>query len=414
MQRRCIHDENGKVDPVKAEQTPVPRGSVVSNKKRRTSGEMESPIKKSKQARTSQPAPVMPFSMESAYQPNMVSPQQYKQYPYAPEANIPHWQHASYMYPDPTSTGGGVMLHGGPYNQQSDINGPYNAQSLEQLANEVLDSRYVNDGDYTVPQPNGDSLLHPALQQQGSVSSQIAGHRVDMSPLLAKSQPSAQVANGLEHANQPIDANETVHRPSSSGGPVQPHNTDLSGPHLQDGNGAMTRTLNAVENGQVSIAPTQPAAEAIVPPLDESMKHVKDANPSHEEPVTSLAVAPITGLDNIPLYQPPAPPLTKSQTPQIKRHSFGVSTERPTNRVQRSLSKTPAPTQATQTTELKTPGSIKRKRDSLSATPGTAKSKKFEHITREKSIIEEEEEQSMQLARELQDQDWGLRRRSRC
>ncbi|KEQ70083.1 Clavaminate synthase-like protein, partial [Aureobasidium namibiae CBS 147.97] len=50
--RRCIHDENGKIDPVKAEQTPVPRGSVVS-KKRRTSGEMESPIKKPKQARIS-------------------------------------------------------------------------------------------------------------------------------------------------------------------------------------------------------------------------------------------------------------------------------------------------------------------------------------------------------------------------
>lgn len=306
------------------------------------------------------------------------------------------------------------MLHGGSYNQQSDINGPYNAQSLEQLANEVLDSRYVNDGDYTVPQPNGDSLLHPALQQQGSVSSQTAGHRVNISPSLAKSQPSAHVTNGLEHANQPIDANETVHRPSSSGGPVQPHNTDSSGPYPQDDNCAMTKTFNAIENGQVSIAKTQPAAETVVPPLDASLKHVIDVNPSLEEPATSLAVAPIIGLDNIPLYQPPAPPLTKSQTPQIKRHSFGVSTERPISRVQRSLSKTPAPTQATQTTELKTPGSIKRKRDSLSATPGTAKLKKFEHIIREKSIIEEEEEQSMQLARELQDQDWGLRRRSRC
>jgi hypothetical protein len=82
--------------------------------------------------------------------------------------------------------------------------------------------------------------------------------------------------------------------------------------------------------------------------------------------------------------------------------------------VQRSLSKTPVPTQAIHTMELSTPGSIKRKRDSLSATPGTAKSKKIEHIIREQSIIEEEEEQSVQLARELQDQDWGLRRRSRC
>lgn len=355
--------------------------------------------------------------MESSYQPNMVSPQQYKQYAYNPEANIPHWQHASYMYPDPTSTGGSVMLHAGPYNPQSDINGPYNAQSLEQLANEVLDSRYVNDGDYTVPQPNGDSLLHPALQQQNSVSSQSAGHREDISPLLAKSHPNLHVTNGLDQTNQPFPANETDDRPSSSGGPVQPHNTDSSGTHLQDGHGATMNTSSvvaAVENGQSSIAPVQPAAETVAPPLDTSLTHVKDVNPSSEEPAASLAVASITGLASIPLYQPPAPPLTKSQTPRIKRHSFEVSTERPASRVQRSLSKTPVPTQATQTTELKTPGSTKRKRDSLSATPGTAKSKKLEHIIREKSILEEEEEQSMQLARELQDQDWGLRRRSRC
>jgi hypothetical protein len=383
---------------------------------------MESPTKKSKQARTSQAAPVMPFSMEPSYQPNMVSPQQYKQYPYAPEANIPHWQHASYMYPDPSSTGGGVMLHGGPYNQQSDLNGSYNAQSLEQLANEVLDSRYVNDGDYTVPQPNGDSMLHPALQQQGSVSSQTTGHRENTSPLLTKARPSAHFSNGPDHANQPISVNETVHRPSSSGGPVQPHNTDSPGLYLQNGIGVMTKTSDAEapqDNGQLSLAAVQPASvspapKATDPPLDALLTHIQVVNSLPEESTTSLAVAPITGLDSIPLYQPPAPPLTKSQTPRIKRHSFGVSTESPINRVQRSLSKTPAPIQAVHTTELSTPGSIKRKRDSLSATPGTAKSKKIEHITGEKSIIEEEEEQSVQLARELQDQDWGLRRRSRC
>jgi F-box/leucine-rich repeat protein 10/11 len=415
VQRRCIHDENGKVDPVKAEQTPVPRGSIVSNKKRRTSGETDSPTKKPKQARTSQAAPVMPFSMESSYQPNMVSPQQYKQYPYAPEANIPHWQHASFMYPDPASMGGGVMLHSGPYNQQSDLNGPYNAQSLEQLANEVLDSRYVNDGDYTVPQPNGDSVLHPALQQQGSVSSQNGGYKEDISPLLAKAHPSVHPPNGVDHTNHPIDANGIEHRLTSSGGPVQPHNTDQSGLH---GVGAVTKTYDSEAplhpgHGQPSFVAVQSAPAAVLPPSEGPSTLVQEASSLPQDSTTSLAVAPITGL-GIPLYQPPAPPLTKSQTPRIKRHSFGVSTKSPISRVERSLSKTPAPTQALQTTELKTPGSIKRKRDSLSATPGTTKSKKSQHVTREKSIIEEEEEQSMQLARELQDQDWGLRRRSRC
>jgi hypothetical protein len=311
------------------------------------------------------------------------------------------------------------MLHSGPYNQQSDMNGPYNAQSLEQLANEVLDSRYVNDGDYTVPQPNGDSVLHPALQQQGFVSSHNAGYKEDISPLLAKAHPSVQPANGFDHANHPIDANGTEHRPSSSGGPVQPHNTDTSGQHLQNGDGATMKIPDTEASphngyGQPSLTAVQPASDTFVPISEAPLTQAQDATSLPLESATSLAVASITGLASIPLYQPPAPPLTKSQTPRIKRHSFGVSTEPPISRVGRSLSKTPAPTQATQTTELKTPGSIKRKRDSLSATPGTAKSKKFEHVIREKSIIEEEEEQSMQLARELQDQDWGLRRRSRC
>ncbi|KAG9535983.1 hypothetical protein KCU71_g21794, partial [Aureobasidium melanogenum] len=318
--RRCIHDENGKIDPVKAEQTPVPRGSVVS-KKRRTSGEMESPIKKPKQARASQAAPVMPFAMESSYQPNMVSPQQYKQYPYAPEANIPHWQHASYMYPDPTSTGGGVILHGGPYHQQSDLNGPYNAQSLEQLANEVLDSRYVNDGDYTVPQANGDSLLHPALQQQGSILSQNAGQQEDTSPSLAKAYPSSHIPADLDHAGRRVDANETEHRPSSSGGPVQPHTTDSSG-LLQSGPD-VTKTSREVsmhsaplDNGLAHAAPVQPAQGAAAPLVDAPSAPTKDADTSPEKSAASLAVAPPTGLASIPLYQPPAPPLTKSQTPR--------------------------------------------------------------------------------------------------
>ncbi|KAG9666673.1 Clavaminate synthase-like protein, partial [Aureobasidium melanogenum] len=372
--RRCIHDENGKIDPVKAEQTPVPRGSVVS-KKRRTSGDMESPIKKSKQARASQAAPVMPFTMESSYQTNMVSPQQYKQYPYAPEANIPHWQHASYMYPDPTSTGGGVILHGGPYHQQSDLNGPYNAQSLEQLANEVLDSRYVNDGDYTVPQANGDSLLHPALQQQGSVSSQTSGTRENTSPLLAKAYSSSHIPADHDHAGRRVDANETEYRPSSSGGPVQLHTTDSSGLHFQSRPDVtkapreVTMHSAPLDNGLSAAAPVQPDQEAAAPPVDAPLPPSKGADTLPEKSTASLAVAPPTGLASIPLYQPPAPPLTKSQTPRTERHSFSASTEKPNIRMQRSLSKTPVPTQATPSTELKTPRSAKHKRDSLSVTP---------------------------------------------
>lgn len=45
-QRRCIHDENGAIDPIKAQEAKIPRGS---HKKRRVSGEETSPsIKRSK------------------------------------------------------------------------------------------------------------------------------------------------------------------------------------------------------------------------------------------------------------------------------------------------------------------------------------------------------------------------------
>jgi hypothetical protein len=329
---------------------------------------MEGSIKKAKQSRPSQGAPVMPFSMEPAYQPNVASPQRYKQYSYAAEANISHWPNPSYMYPDPTSTNGNVVLPGGPYHQQADLNGSYNAQSLEQLANDVLDSRYVNDGDYTVPQPNNDSMLHPALQQLSSVSSQSVGHE-QLSPLFSKVQPSSTFLN------QPL---ESSHLPVSSSRHGAEGSAEATKNARQDIKAAQPVVGDAAAHAQTS--------KGVGPPLEKTVH--------------------MTGLATIPLYQPPAPPLTKSQGPKMQRHSFSVDKNR-------SLSKTPQPGQIMDTSELKTPGSNKHKRDSVSATPGTAKSNKHELVTREKSTVEEEDEQSVRLARELQDQDWGLRRRSR-
>jgi len=195
------------------------------------------------------------------------------------------------------------MLHNGPYNQQSDLNGSYNAQSLEQLANEVLDSRYVNDGDYTVPQPNGDSVLHPALQQQGSVSSQNAGYKEDISPLLAKAHPSLHLTNGVDHTSHLIDANGIEHRPISSGGPVQPHNTDSSGFQLQNGVSAITKTSDADAplhngHGQPSLAAVQPGPDAVTPPLGAPLTQAQDVTSSAKESAISLAAAPITDSSN--------------------------------------------------------------------------------------------------------------------
>lgn len=347
----------------------------------------------------------------------MISPPQYKQYPYG-EANIPQWQQAPYMYPDPT-TNGNVVINGGPYHQQSDMNAAYNAQSLEQLANEVLDSRFVNDGDYTVPQPNGDSTLHPALLQNPD-------HIQETSPPQSKMQTVNGSSAGISVRAEPVFSNANHGQfPIASGGPVQPHSIvtsdQASNALFMDGtvstpsveaNTPVMEAESATAVDTADDADFRPTSYAVG--KDDSVQTMESAVSVPEKPAASLSAASTTGLANIPLYQPP-PPLTKNQSPRVERRSFSITTEDRFSNTRRSLSKTPAPAsaQTTEAAELRTPGSKKRKRDSHSSTPNTAKSKKLDHNHREFSAIGEEDEQSLKLARELQDQDWGLRRRSR-
>jgi F-box/leucine-rich repeat protein 10/11 len=51
-QRRCIHDESGNVDPVKAAETPIPRGSVASKKRTADDG---SPLDANKRLKPAEP-----------------------------------------------------------------------------------------------------------------------------------------------------------------------------------------------------------------------------------------------------------------------------------------------------------------------------------------------------------------------
>ncbi|KAJ9648733.1 JmjC domain-containing histone demethylation protein 1 [Coniosporium tulheliwenetii] len=89
-QRRCIHDEYGNIDPVKASETPVPRGTV-SSKKRRTTGDAdgEQTVKKVKKASVNEESIFSGFTaplrndylqpnggpaMGPSFQPNMIMP----------------------------------------------------------------------------------------------------------------------------------------------------------------------------------------------------------------------------------------------------------------------------------------------------------------------------------------------------
>ncbi|GAB7347605.1 hypothetical protein MBLNU459_g4481t2 [Dothideomycetes sp. NU459] len=409
--RRCVHDENGKIDPIKAEQTPVPRGTVAS-KKRRISGDAESPTKKPKQPRASQSntsanqvAPAMPFGMAGAYQSNAITPTHFKQQSPYPDQHLQQWQQSSYMYPDPGD------VNNGPYHQPVMENHvPYNLQSLEQLANEVLDSRYVNDdedGGYTMPQAD-ESSTQPAMFQvqahghfaQQAASQQRPHHSTDSGVVVtyeAHPKSGAGILNG--------EAGQEMQPQVESKPGYAVLSVLVNDSHTQnlDGQGTIDQTLKEVtvasdQDKQLEQGSTQVASQVAEVALAAAATDSEHTITTTEVVASHLASPPrdvqstspeLTKSDfrNIPLYQPPV----------AKRRA--------------SLSKTPAPLPAPEHT---TPSSARRQRDNKSVTPNiSAKSNKASQ-NRERansSLNEMDDEESLRLARALQDQDWGLRSR---
>ena len=146
------------------------------------------------------------------------------------------------------------------------------------------------------------------------------------------------------------------------------------------------------------------------------------ACPSHLPPTSPESDRPKSGASNLPLYQPPAPLLSQSQSPDTTRRlQSGVSVLPTSNGV--SSSSHAHENAASPATNKEATPSSKRKRDSTSATPGTASKsasgKKVKAQAKADGPPGAEgggpngEEQSMELARALQQEDLGLRRRSR-
>lgn len=390
---------------MKAEQTPVPRGTVAS-KKRRVSGDVESPTKKPKQPRPAQSgmpadqmAAAMPYGMSGAYQPSMVTPTQFKQQSPYPEQHLQQWQQSSsYMYPDPGEADT-AHVNNGPYHQQAlDNNMPYSVQSLEQLANEVLDSRYVNDdedGGYTMPQPNDSFTTQPAIyhaqdlarlaQQVGS--QQRPHHSADSGVIMADELgPMAghTLLNG-EHKHQAEYQAHLSSQHDQVGNQVQ-HHTQESAMLVQpteavttpQGNRQSEHELTEVSlNGTThnhTAAPDSQASNSV------AAKHdvLPPESPLSDLPNISPEV-PKLGLNNIPLYQPP---VAKQRAPFSGQ-------------------------------EREFPGSVFQQHEDAYASPSLSgkMNRPAEDGEREKSTLYGQDEESMRLARALQDEDWGLRSR---
>lgn len=354
----------------------MPRGSLPV--KKRQSTEEGSPLLISKKPRLSdaadsythspiQQAPLMqghgvlkPQSMsyKTPRKSNTTRPQTQEPQP-EPEEQLPIDPSLFSMYPesqDGNSYGDGhypYSTNGQPQNYNLSSQS-YNMPSLEQIANEVLVD--MNGNEYhghgtNAPQVNSSSASIPNGPSR-------PGESVDSAVSLPSTEVSEQKKAATAHmrAEGPFNAADDIE----------------------------TRLVNAMANHNT------PAAHPSI-----------ETNGAQSSNIPASPDRPKSGASNLPLYQPPAP---LSQSPDTtRRQPFlpnGISQGR-----------SPSPVEATPS---------KRKRDSNSTTPGTKSAKRAQvdglerQSSREASVhMTAEEKQSMELAKMLQQEELGLRRRSK-
>ncbi|KAK5114173.1 hypothetical protein LTR62_002743 [Meristemomyces frigidus] len=180
--RRCVHNDDGTVDPVKASETPIPRGnakkrspeadgSPVSMKRVKQDGDNQpTPPAQGGMAGVLMPAKPSPKAKEPKRQNSTQTPPQIVHHPPDDDPQPPELDPSLFeaAYPDP-SDHGHYSNHTYPYpmapEQQQQQSSPYEYPSLEQIASEVLDMNgNADEGDYIDRQLN--ALSYERLQAQ--------------------------------------------------------------------------------------------------------------------------------------------------------------------------------------------------------------------------------------------------------
>ncbi|WPH00552.1 Putative zn(2)-C6 fungal-type DNA-binding domain, Zinc finger, PHD-type, JmjC [Acrodontium crateriforme] len=339
--RRCVHDENGNVDPVKAAETPIPRGSVPS--KKRQSFDDQNPsqvVKKQKSVDFDRPPPPyhMPtpessasavFSQAPTFQSNVATSDRTEPLPSrSHEPTQPPIDPSLFsLYSEPSDNGyanSHYPYHG--HEQQQTFAFP----SLEQIANEVLDMDGKHHDDPPEKSANG---LPPQVS---------AAHAADdlVQSIIDKTDGSVDSAVSLLTA----ESAEAIAKASANG------------------------TNKATSSLEVK----QPEA------------HVDPALHTGSSASENQAASNKTEVNNLPLYRPPAP---LSVSPELSKrrpsmNGFGSTTPH------------------------------KRKRDSVSGSnaPLSAKKTRINGVGESPHKAPQETEDE-RLARLLQQDDLGLRRR---
>lgn len=376
-QRRCIHDENGNVDAAKAAEPPVPRGSAPN--KKRENGEDGSPMpaKKARQASSpnsqAQPRPVemqqhgTPFGQlrpqPISYQPRS----QQQQRP--PEPSLRQPQQTAQPPPPPQQQ---------QHQNQIDPN-------LFSLYTQDQDVQF-HDHHYPYPGTDQPQPYHQRPQSSGyNIPSleQIANEvLVDMSGPEPHDGQTALERN--LHLFQNADT-----APMANGYPPKPDESVDSAISLPT---TEVPKPNGMPNGLANVHYDETAAEGSAPQPSIEPAEPKSAPPPPQHDARPQSSTSKSGVEALPLYQPPAP---VSLSPEVTKRQPAL-----TNGA--AHASPPAETNG-----------IKRKRDSTSATPGAKKAKLNLVGGAENAIAEDGDKESLELARMLQQEDRGLRRRSR-
>jgi len=366
--RRCVHDENGNVDPIKAAETPVPRGSA---NKRRSLTDDSSPFQVIKKSRpclmdqapqshaVGQAGVLMPQTVahSPAHQPPMrVQSQQAQSILRQQQTEI---DPSLYSYPEPAEQNqyaNGSYPYPSTEQSQQTQDPQYNFPSLEQIANEVLDMNgrsHEEKGsvvDYIDAQLNAPQAQHNLHQVQGKIQAQAR-------------QPTSCTPNGTIKAEGNVD----------------------SAASLPNADTTKKRERSVDERLRDALAADNLVVHLTHPQLQPSLEINAQTNGQSMSPPAKSegSLQPMNGqVPSPPLYRPPAP---LSQSPeQTKRQ--------PVSLVNGHSDSIPKP-----------------HRDSISKSPSATKKVKLDgRSSREHSPRETADET---LARQLAQEELGLRRR---
>ena len=440
-----MHNENGEVDPVKAAETPVPRGSLGMRK--RQPGDDGSPLQVKKMKRPTDYDPAYMHQPlhggHGVLKPQPVSKKASKTQAGSSSANANGDQQQAIdpnlftMYPESSTDGPNGVLHDQdhlysypsgeqtqPYHDQhqTPAESSYQIPSLEQIANEVLVDMNGNEHVETSPGTIAQRLIDGESGWRGAdavVENGESGWRsadaVDASPLENGDRVKKVEGDGLEHpvpvaGDGEVDeesvtmVNGDVQTETETNGNVGPSTNDVA-PTLANIEEADAKPLSNYDE-LVDDIPTNEEGDA--KPTPNHDKHIEDF------PTNAITSSGNGNVSELPLYQPPTPPTTLSEPQE--------STNKPQVNGVKKISPSPTgPATRTSKSPATTPVNKRKRSSTASATGSGAKSAKKAKVldgtaaaavTKVEAVHDEEEEKrSLELARMLQQEDMGLRRR---